>query len=53
MAGGQWDQEQQQAVRRWSPGNAFPAAGWYTLEPPPDHGGGLWFTLTPRFETTR
>jgi len=46
--------ERQQADRRWSPGNASPLpAGQYTLGQPEPWGNDLWFTLTPRFETTR
>lgn len=44
----------QQVDRRWSPGNAAPLpTGRYNLGPPEPWGDDLWFTLTPRFETTR
>ena len=40
--------------RRWSPGNGAPLPpGLYTLGLPEAWGDDIWFTLTPRFETTR
>ena len=40
--------------RRWSPGNGAPLpSGLYSLGLPEAWGDDIWFTLTPRFETTR
>ena len=46
--------ERQQVDRQWSPGNASPLPpGDYNLGAPEPWGEDLWFTLTPRFDTTR
>lgn len=40
--------------RKWSPGNGAPLpAGTYSLGLPEAWGSDVWFSLTPRFETTR
>ena len=40
--------------RQWSPGNGAPLpAGTYSLGLPEPWGSDVWFSLTPRFETTR
>ena len=46
--------ERQRVDRQWSPGNASPLPpGDYNLGAPEPWGEDLWFTLTPRFDTTR
>ena len=40
--------------RQWSPGNGAPLpAGTYSLGLPEAWGSDIWFSLTPRFKTTR
>ena len=40
--------------RKWSPGNGAPLpAGTYSLGLPEAWGSDVWFSLTPRFKTTR
>ena len=46
--------QRQRVDRQWSPGNAAPLPpGHYNLGAPEPWGDDLWFTLTPRFDTTR